>query len=58
LRKTASPEKTAVFKAAFDDFRKEAVQHKAAVKRNEASLGEFSVWLLTQQDEADRLMSE
>jgi len=56
--KAANPEKAAAFKVAFDDFRKEAVKHKATVKRNEASLGEFSVWLLTQQDEADRLMNE
>jgi len=56
--KTANPETAAAFKAAFDDFRKEAVQRKADVKRNEATLGEFSVWLLCQQDEADRLMDD
>jgi len=46
----------AVFKAAFAEFRKEAVRRKAAVKRKEAPLSDFADWLVCQQDEADRLM--
>jgi hypothetical protein len=56
--KAANPEKAAAFKVAFDDFRKEAVRLKADVKRGEAQFGEFAVWLIQQQDEADRLMDE
>ena len=58
LRKENAAEKTAAFKAAFDDFRKEAVRRKADVKRNKIKQSEFSSWLAAQQDEADRLMGE
>ena len=58
LRKAANPERTAAFKAAFDSFRKEAIHFKDEVKRGEIKFGEFAVWLIQQQDEADRLMNE
>ena len=58
LRKTANPEKTAAFKAAFDTFRKEAVKRKAAVKHRESELKDFSDWLVLMQNEADKLMSD
>ena len=54
--KAANSEKAAAFKVSFDDFRKEAVQHKAAVKRGEMKFSDFSSWLVQMQDEADRLM--
>ena len=54
--KAADPERAAAFKVAFDGFRADAVQYKAEVKRGEAQLGEFAVWLIQKQDEADRLM--
>jgi hypothetical protein len=54
--KAANPEKEVAFKAAFDDFRKEAVKRKAAVKRGESRLNEFSDWLIQKQEEADKLM--
>ena len=56
LRKAADPERVAAFKAAFDSFRADSVQFKSEVKRSEAQLGEFSVWLIQRQDEADRLI--
>ena len=56
--KAANPERAAAFKVAFDDFRKEAIRRKADVKRNKIKQSEFSSWLATQQDEADRLMVE
>jgi len=37
-------------------FRADAVQYKAEVKRGEAQLSEFAIWLIQKQDEADRLM--
>ena len=58
LRKAANPDRTAAFKTAFDDFRKEAVRRKADVKSGITQFGEFSAWLIQQQDEADRLMDE
>ena len=36
--------------------RAEAVQHKAAVKRGEMSLSDYTSWLAQMQDEADSLM--
>jgi len=42
LRKTAEPEKVAAFKTAFDAFRKEAVRRKAAVRRGEVKLNDFT----------------
>lgn len=54
--KNADSEKAAVVKAAFDAFRKEAVARKAAVKRAEMKLSEFSSWLALKNDEVDRLM--
>ena len=44
--------------AMFAAFRKEAVKRKAAVKHGEALLGEFTDWLRSQQDMADRLMDD
>jgi hypothetical protein len=60
LRKgeAANLERAAAFKATFDEFRKEAVRRKAAVKRGESRLTVFADWLIRQQDEADRLMLE
>ncbi|MCL2615974.1 MAG: hypothetical protein FWD30_04150, partial [Dehalococcoidia bacterium] len=52
----ANPERAAAFKVAFDDFRKEAVRRKADVKRGDIRLNDFACWLISQQDEADRLM--
>ena len=54
--KAANPDRAAAFRVAFDEFRKEAVRRKSAVKRKEATLSDFTDWLLRQQDEADRLM--
>jgi hypothetical protein len=56
--KAADPEKAAVFKVAFDDFRKEAVKRKGEVKRGGMKLSEFSSWLAAQQNAADALMDE
>jgi hypothetical protein len=56
--KAANLERAAAFKAAFDDFRKEAVRLKGEVKRGNARLNEFADWLVAAQDEADRLMGE
>ncbi|MCL1854416.1 MAG: hypothetical protein FWF86_01670 [Clostridia bacterium] len=56
--KAANSSTAASFKAAFDEYRKEAVQRKGAVKRGELKLAEFSGWLSEQQDVADRLMDE
>ena len=56
--KAADPEKAAAFKAAFDDFRKEAVRRKAAVKRGEARMNELTGWLILMQNKADRLMGD
>jgi hypothetical protein len=56
--KAANPDKAAAFKAAFDEFRTEAVRRKAAVKRGEVRLTDFSDWLIQKQDEADRLVGE
>lgn len=56
--KNANPDATAVFKAAQDAFRKEAVKRKANVKRGESTQKDFSDWLIQQQIEADRLMDE
>jgi len=53
--KAANPSAAASFKTAFDEFRKEAVQRKGAVKRGELKLAEYSEWLVQQQAEADRL---
>ena len=58
LRKENAAEKTAAFKVAFDTFRKEAIKRKGEVKRGEARLNDFAAWLVMQQDEADRLMTE
>ena len=58
LRKNAAPDKVAAFKAAFDDFRKEAVRRKGEVKRGEAGQNDFAAWLAGQQGEADRLMDK
>ena len=54
--KTADAEKAAVVSTAFKAFRKEAVRRKGMVKRSEMPITEFSSWLITQQDEIDRLM--
>jgi hypothetical protein len=54
--KAADPERAAAFKAAFDEFRKETVRRKAAVKRGESRLSDFADWLARKQDEADGLM--
>ena len=54
--KAADPEKAAAFKVAFDDFRKEAVRRKAAVRRGDLRQGAFSDWLIQKQNEADTLM--
>jgi len=56
--KAANPEKAAAFKVAFDEFRKEAVKRKAAVKRGESELKDFTAWLVEQNNEADKLMGE
>ncbi len=56
--KSADPEKAAAFKATFEAFRKEAVRRKAAAKRGETTLDDFSGWLAQQQDRADALMRE
>ncbi|MDR2157040.1 MAG: hypothetical protein LBO81_04605 [Clostridiales Family XIII bacterium] len=58
LRKAADPERAAAFKAAFDDFRAEAVRRKAAVKRGDTKFTEFANWLAEQRDESDRLVGE
>jgi len=54
--KAANSDAAASFKAAFDEYRKEAVRRKGAVKRRESQLAEYSEWLVQQQAEADRLM--
>lgn len=56
LRKGNAAEKTAAFKSAFDDFRKEAVQRKGAVKNGDETFNSFTAWLIEQENEADRLM--
>jgi hypothetical protein len=56
--KAANPERAAAFKAAFDEFRKEAVKRKGAVKRGDMKLSEFSGWLAQQQNAADALMEQ
>jgi hypothetical protein len=56
--KAANPNVTTAFKVAFDEYRKEAVRRKGAVKREEMTLAEFAGWLSEQQDVADRLMDE
>jgi hypothetical protein len=53
LRKGKAAEKTAAFKAAFDDFRKEAVRRKGEVKHGETRLNDFAAWLVEWQSEAD-----
>jgi hypothetical protein len=55
--KAANPDKAAAFKTVFNTFRKEAVKRKAAVKRGETRLTEFTGWLMEQQDAADALMA-
>jgi hypothetical protein len=56
--KAADPERAAAFKAAFDEFRKEAVRRKAEVKRGKSRLSDFADWLTQKQDEADALMGD
>jgi hypothetical protein len=56
--KAANPDAEEIFKSAFDEYRKEAVQRKGAVKRGESRLADFADWLVLQQNEADRLMDE
>ena len=56
--KAATPNAAASFKAAFDEYRKEAVRRKGAVKRGESRLADYADWLAKQQNEADRLMDE
>jgi len=56
--KNANTDAAAAFKVEFDKFRKDAIKHKAAVKRRKMQAAEFSSWLVTQQNEADRLMEE
>ena len=58
LRKTGTAEVVAIFKTAFDAFRKEAIKRKAAVNRRKLQLADFSSWLAEQQNEADKLMDE
>ena len=60
LRKgtAANPKAAAAFKAAFDEYRKEAVRRKGAVKRGESRWADYADWLAQQQNEADRLMDE
>jgi hypothetical protein len=53
----ADAERAAIFKAAFDAFRKEAVRRKAAVKRGETRITDFADWLIAQQNEADSLIA-
>jgi hypothetical protein len=54
--KTANPNAAASFKAAMDEFRREAKRRKGLVKRGEMRLAEYADWLIGQQHEADRLM--
>ena len=54
--KAANPDKAAAFKVAFDGFRREAVQRKAAVKRGDMKFSDYANWLIQKQGEADRLM--
>lgn len=56
--KAANPEGAAAFNAAFEAYRKEAKKRKAAVKRREISLADFSSWVAQMQNEAERLMGE
>ncbi len=42
----------------FEAFRKEAVKRKGMVKRGEISLGDFSSWIMEQQNRVDRLMED
>ena len=56
--KDADSDAAAAFKAAFDDFRKEAIKRKGEVKRRQMQFADFSSWLVEQQNEADRLIEE
>ena len=60
LRKgiAANPNAAASFKAAFDEYRKEAVRRKANVKRGESLLADYAGWLVLQQNKADRLIDD
>jgi hypothetical protein len=56
LKKADKPKGAAAFKSAFDVYRQEVKKRKAAVKRREISLADFSSWVAQQQNEADRLI--
>jgi len=56
--KAANPDAATVFKARFDNFRKEAVRQKRLVRRVDNEEKAFADWLFKQQGEADRLMDE
>ena len=56
--KNANPEKAKAVKIVFDDFRKEAVKRKGAVKRGEMKLSDFASWLAVKNDEVDRLIEK
>ena len=54
--KNPDADKISVVSEAFEIFRKEAVNRKNMVKRNEMNPKEFSDWLFKQQIEVDKLM--
>ena len=53
-----NPDAAVAFKAAFDNFRKEAVKRKRLVRQIDTEEKAFADWLFKQQGEADRLMGE
>jgi hypothetical protein len=44
------------FTSAFDDFRKQAVKRKSAVKSGKMKMSEFTAWLFEQQDIVDSMV--
>lgn len=56
LKRSGQTERLAEVEATFAEFRAEAIKHKAAVKKNEMKLSDFSSWLMEQQRVIDRLM--
>lgn len=57
-RRKAAPETVAAMQAGCDTFRKEAVRQKAEVKRGMMLFNDFTSWLASQYDVADRLAEE
>ena len=56
LKKAGSEDTIEAFKAAFENHRKEAGKRKAAVRRGESVIADYTNWLFAEQAKADEMI--